>query len=308
MPLDPNLVGHETQPQTDTVRAEDIRQFADAVGDGNPIFHDQAAAQHAGYDAIAAMPTFVTRFRVPFAEIGLDTERAQVLHGDQEYTYTRPFTAGVALTVRHRVASIRQTRRADNMAIIEIEQRGDGADGQRVVTGRATVIVRDAQASQAARAVADVGEGAESAAPSRKARQEPQGEAIPSLAKRITQEQIDAYAEVSGDHNPIHLNPEAARAVGLDGTIAHGMLSMAFLGQLLTDWLAQRTSESGTTGWVARLRARFQAMARPGDTLTCRGVRVGAPTQGRQRVEVWIDNQRGERVITGDADVVVTPA
>jgi acyl dehydratase len=307
MPLDPNLVGYETQPQTDTIRAEDIRQFADAIGDNTPIFRDQAAAQHAGYEAVAAMPTFVTRFRVPFAEVGLDTERAQVLHAEQEYDYTRPLTAGVALTVRHRVASIRQTRRADNMAIIEIEQLGDGADGQRVVTGHATVIVRDAPASQTAAGTgAAPGEGLESAA-SRKVRQEPQGEAIPPLTKMITQEQIDAYAEVSGDHNPIHINPKAARAVGLDGTIAHGMLTMAFLGQLLTDWLAQRTGESGEHGWVARLRARFQAMARPGDTLTCRGMRVGEPTQGRQRVEVWIDNQRGERVITGDADVV-TPA
>src|SRR5215472_16354749 len=136
MPLDPNLVGYETQPQTETIRAEDIQQFADAIGDNNPVFHDQDAARRAGYDAIAATPTFVTRIRVPFAEIGLDTERAQVLHAEQEYAYTRPLVAGVALTVRHRVASIRQTRRADNMAIFEIEQLGDGADGQRVVTGR----------------------------------------------------------------------------------------------------------------------------------------------------------------------------
>src|SRR5262249_2967657 len=164
-----------------------IHQFADAIGDNNPVFHDQDAARRAGYDALAAMPTFVTRIRVPFAEIGLDTERAQVLHAEQEYTFTRPLVVGVALTVRHRVASIPQTRRADNMAIFEIEQLGDGADGQRVVTGRATVIVRDASASQAAAGTGAAGEGADSA-PARKARQEPQGEAIPPLTKLITQE------------------------------------------------------------------------------------------------------------------------
>ena len=84
----------------------------------------------------------------------------------------------------------------------------------------------------------------------------------------MTQAQIDAYADVSGDHNPIHVNPEVARSVGLDGTIAHGMLSMAFAAQVLTDWLATRPDAGG---WVLRLRVRFQAMVRPGDTLTCRG-------------------------------------
>jgi acyl dehydratase len=133
---------------------------------------------------------------------------------------------------------------------------------------------------------------------------EPGGETIPLLEKHVTQEQISAYAEVSGDHNPIHVDAEAARAVGLDGTIAHGMLSMAFLGQLLTDWLPTSQVPTGLPAWVARLRARFYGMVRPGDTLTCRGV-LGERSGERQRLEVWIDNQHGERICAGDADVVL---
>src|SRR5262249_34858500 len=158
--------------------------------------------------------------------------------------------------------------------------------------GRATVIVRDA-ASEAGAAAASASSGAARARPAAL-----EGEAIPSLVKQVTQTQINAYADVSGDHNPIHVNTEAARAVGLDGTIAHGMLSMAFVGQVLTNWLA---AEGKTSAWVARLRVRFQAMVRPGDTLTCRGV-LGAKTDAEQRVELWIENERGERVTTGDAD------
>jgi acyl dehydratase len=126
-----------------------------------------------------------------------------------------------------------------------------------------------------------------------------EGERIPDLVKRVTQEQINAYADVSGDHNPIHLDPAVARSVGLEGTIAHGMLSMAFLGQTLTDWLA---SQPDRAGWVRRLRVRFQAMVRPGDTLMCSGALATGASDG-QRVELWINNQRGERVVTGDADV-----
>ncbi len=259
MPLDPSLVGHETSPQTDTVTPEAIAQFADAIGDGNAIFRDPEAARHAGFRNIPAMPTFVTRFRVPFGEAGLDPEHSQVLHGEQEYTYVRPLYAGETLTVRHKVAAIRQSSRG-GMAILTMEQLCDD-ERDRVATGRAVVLVRDGAPDASALA---------SAAGSPKSRPaEPQGEAIPTLTKQVTQPQIDAYAEVSGDHNPIHINQEAARAVGLDGTIAHGMLSMAFLGQALTNWI---TSSNARGAWVARLRVRFQAMVKPGDTLTCKGV------------------------------------
>jgi acyl dehydratase len=294
MPLDPSLVGHETQPETGSLSAEAIAQFADAVGDENPIFRDAEAARRAGFRAIPVMPTFVTRFRVPFAEAGLDPEHSQVLHGEQEYTYTRPLYARETLTVRHKVAAIRQSGRG-GMAILTMEQIGDDAR-ERVATGRAVVLVRDEPPNASALS---------GAAGSPKARPpEPRGEAIPTLTKLVTQPQIDAYAEVSGDHNPIHVNPEAARAVGLDGTIAHGMLGMAFLGQALTDWI---TTSNTRGAWVTRLRVRFQAMVKPGDTLTCKGV-LGAREGDRQRVDLWIDNQHGERVITGDADVALSGA
>ena len=296
MPVDPALVGHETQPETDTIRAEDIRQFADAIGDNNSIFRDPAAAERAGFRAEPVTPTFVTRYRVSFAEAGLDPKHSQVLHGEQEYEYTRPLVVGDTLIVRHRVASIRQTSRKDHMAVMTLEQLGDDAGGVRVVTGRATVVVRDMLPEGTTE------QGQAAAAPaSRPGKLDPDGEPIPPLTKHVTQEQIDAYAKVSGDHNPIHIDPEAARAVGLGGTIAHGMLSMAFLGEALTDWLSASDVRGG---WVARLRARFAAMVRPGDMLTVRGVVTGRDGE-RQRVELWVDNAQGERILTGDADVVL---
>ena len=298
MPLDPSLAGREMQPLTGVVKVEDIRHFAGAIGDSNPIFHDPAAAELAGFRATPTTPTFVTRFHISFAEAGLDPEHSQVIHAEQEYEYTRPLYAGDTFTARYHVASVRQSGRTDGMAIMGIELQGDVAE-ERVLTGRATLIVRDAPPQRPTPISAAAGAAASASKPA-KPSPVPEGEAIPSLTKHITQQQIDAYADVSGDHNPIHLNPEVARAVGLDGTIAHGMLSMAFLGQMLTDWLSEQGASSG---WVRRLRVRFQAMVRPGDTLTCHGV-LGERGEQGQRVEVWIDNQRGERVITGDADVV----
>jgi len=290
MPLDQSLIGFETQPVTGEIRADDVRAFADAIGDPNPIYHEQADAQAAGFANIPAPPTFVTRFHVQFADVGLDPARSQVLHGEQEYTYTRPLVVGETITARYRVAALRQSARAGGMAIMTLEQLCDTPDGERVVTGKSVVIVRD-------QAPGDGAVAASSAAAAKPAAK-PEGMTIPTLTKQVTQEQINAYADVSGDHNPIHLDPNTARAVGLDGTIAHGMLSMAFLGQTLTDWLASLATPGA---YVERLRVRFQGMVRPGDTITCQGV-LGANEQGLRHIDLWIANQRGERVTTGDAD------
>ena len=90
------------------------------------------------------------------------------------------------------------------------------------------------------------------------------GDDIPALTKGpIEQEQLNRYAEASGDSNPIHIDPEVAKAAGLDGTIAHGMLIMAFAGQALTDWLGP--------GALRHYKARFKGMTSPGDVLTCTG-------------------------------------
>ena len=295
MPLDPSLVGHETQPETDVISAEAVRQFADAIADSSAIYRDMDAALAAGFTTIPAPPTFVTRFRVAFAEAGLDTEHSQVLHGEQEYVYERPVGVGETLTVRHRIASIRQSR---GMALMTIEQLCDTPAGERAITGKATVIVRDIAPGDATAA---------SAPAASKPAKEREGEPLPTLTKMVTQAQIDAYADVSGDHNPIHINPEVARSVGLDGTIAHGMLSMAFAGQVLTDWL---TAAPGR-GRLGRLRVRFQAMVRPGDALTCKGVltrcRGGQAATGRpvDRESAWRACADGRRRHCGGVEVTV---
>src|SRR5262249_40350207 len=160
-----------------TIAADDIADFADAVGDVNPIFRDAAAAQGAGYANIPAQPTFVTRFRVSFAEAGLDPTRSQVLHGEQEYEYARPLVAGDTLAPRPRAASVRQSGRGGT-AIMTLEQLGDTPQGERVVTGRSIVIVRETPPTTAG--VASVGASAP-AAKSRATPPTPEGERIPAL-------------------------------------------------------------------------------------------------------------------------------
>ncbi len=129
------------------------------------------------------------------------------------------------------------------------------------------------------------------------------GDELPPLVKPpITQEQLRRYADASGDHNPIHLDEEAARRVGLSSVIAHGMLSMAFLGQFITQQL-----DTLPDAYLSHLQVRFSSMVRLGDTLTCHGFVKERSGGGDAReivtVECWVQNQKGEKVTLGEATV-----
>jgi acyl dehydratase len=107
---------------------------------------------------------------------------------------------------------------------------------------------------------------------------------------RVTREQIQAYAEASGDRNPIHLDEEFARSVGLPGVIAHGMLGMA----QLANYVIRR---AGDHRRLRRLRCRFAGMVLPGDEITFGG-RVTGREDGIEKLELHAVNQKGETVIS----------
>jgi acyl dehydratase len=125
----------------------------------------------------------------------------------------------------------------------------------------------------------------------------------PLVKPPITQEQLRRYAEASGDFNPIHLSEEAAHHVGLDSVIAHGMLSMAFLGQFIEQQIV-----ASPQAQITNLKVRYIAMVRLGDTLTCHGVvKHSASSDGQTSItiECWAQNQKGDKVTVGEATIVV---
>jgi 3-hydroxybutyryl-CoA dehydratase len=123
------------------------------------------------------------------------------------------------------------------------------------------------------------------------------GAELPSLTRQITQETINAYAEASGDRNPLHVDPEYAATTQFGGPIAHGMLVLALVSEMLTAAFGETWLRTG------RLKARFRGAARPGDAVTVRGtvktVEAGASTH----VVVECVNQAGEVLLSGDAQV-----
>src|SRR3989449_7182582 len=127
------------------------------------------------------------------------------------------------------------------------------------------------------------------------------GDELPPLVKGpIQQIQLTRYAGTSGDFNPIHQDDEFARAAGMGGVFAHGMLSMGFVAQAVTDWAG--------AGAVRKLGVRFAALVRLKDVVTCRGRVVSKSSKddvNLVELEVWAENQKTEKVVTGHATVAL---
>jgi acyl dehydratase len=118
------------------------------------------------------------------------------------------------------------------------------------------------------------------------------GDEMTPLSRAVTQEQVNAYADASGDHNPIHVDPDFARAVGLPGTIAHGLLDMAILTEAVACW-------AGGYEQVASVTCRFSKPLLPGQTITCTGRVIDVDdSSGTASLELEAISSSGERVLT----------
>lgn len=127
-----------------------------------------------------------------------------------------------------------------------------------------------------------------------------QGDSLSPVVKHITQKDINLYAEASGDFNLIHINESFAAQTPLGGTIAHGMLILAYVSEMMTAAFGNSWQAGG------KLSVRFKTPARPKDIITTTGkidsiehkedipyVNCGLETH----------NQHGEIIVTGKATV-----
>ena len=127
------------------------------------------------------------------------------------------------------------------------------------------------------------------------------GDALPSLTlPALDRTTLALYAGASGDHNPIHIDFDVARRAGLPDVIGHGMLSMAWLGRLLTNWAPQSA--------LRRFDVRFQGITHLGNVITCSGRIVEKLERDGERlvrIELAAVNQHGERKTAGEALVAL---
>lgn len=126
------------------------------------------------------------------------------------------------------------------------------------------------------------------------------GMKLPEIKKDVIQENINLYAKASRDFNPIHIDEAFARKTPFGGTIAHGMLILAYISQMMTGAFGRSWLTGGS------LNVRFKSPVRPGDAVTVSGaVRHIEKAAGRAVIscDVLCANRKGEAVITGEAKV-----
>ena len=126
-------------------------------------------------------------------------------------------------------------------------------------------------------------------------------ETLDRIDHRVTQAQVARYADATGDHNPLHLDPAFAAETPYGRPIAHGMLVLAFVSERMTKTFGRTWLCEG------KLKARFRAPVFPGDTVTTTGTLKSAPdgSGGFATYALVVRNQDGVDVLTADATVPI---
>lgn len=121
-----------------------------------------------------------------------------------------------------------------------------------------------------------------------------EGDQLASITKKpISRVQLAQYAGASGDLNPLHLDDDFAKKVGLDGAIAHGMLIMGFLGEYVMQVANQQAK-------VVNFKMRFGKMTYPGDEIECSGiVKEIFELNGKHHIELQLSAIKGTGDIVG---------
>jgi len=121
------------------------------------------------------------------------------------------------------------------------------------------------------------------------------GDTIPELVKpALSHIQLVRYAGASGDFNPLHTDPKFGEMVGTGGIIAHGMLIMGVVGQLLSDYVGPTV--------LRKFGVRFRGMTRLDDVITCTGTiteKYEADGEGRIAGKVQATDQNGDVKVSG---------
>ncbi|HJV47509.1 MAG TPA: MaoC/PaaZ C-terminal domain-containing protein [Bacillota bacterium] len=125
-------------------------------------------------------------------------------------------------------------------------------------------------------------------------------ELSPWLTPPITADWLYDYAKISGDFNPIHLDPQAANDAGFEGVIVHGMLNMAMMMKVVTPWLDARTM-------VKKFQTRFHSPLKVGESLHVSG-RVVNKALEDHTITIRLEgrNQQGDLIVVGMVILEVT--
>lgn len=246
--LDPAALGREGPEHRYAVTPAAIRAYAEATDDAAPA----ARAGKVAPPVFAIVPAWATIAPASRSVAG-DAARRRVLHYAQDMHLHRPIAAGMALVSRAAPVAL-HARSSGAALLIRVETRTE--DGELVAEQYVTELFRGIPAP------AEAGPAAPDHRLPDAARERPPSAEI---SYPVAPDQPDRYAAASGDDFAIHLDDDAARAVGLPGRILHGLCTMAFTARAVLE--AAGTDDPAA---LRRIAVRFSAPVRPGGAVTTR--------------------------------------
>jgi acyl dehydratase len=147
MAINPDYVGR-TYPASEPYEVSRVKiaEFADAIGDPNPVYRDPAAARAAGHPDVIAPPTFAIVISMAasgraVADPDLGINYAMVVHGEQQFQYSRPFRPGDLVTAQSTITSIRSV---GSMSMMTTSTELRTTEGEHLCTALATLVERGA--------------------------------------------------------------------------------------------------------------------------------------------------------------------
>jgi acyl dehydratase len=143
--INPDFIGRIFPPSAPyEISRVKLAEFADAIGDPNPLYRDRAAAVEAGFPDVIAPPTFPIVISMgssgqAMADPGLNLNYAMVVHGEQRFEYQRPLYAGEVVTAEVTIADIRDIGRN---SVMTTSTKISTVNGEHVCTAHATLVER----------------------------------------------------------------------------------------------------------------------------------------------------------------------
>jgi acyl dehydratase len=143
--INPDFIGKTFPPSAPyEISRVKLAEFADAIGDPNPVYRDRAAAVEAGFPDVIAPPTFPIVISMAssgqaMSDPGLNLNYAMVVHGEQRFSYDRPLHAGDVVTAQVTISDIRDVGRN---SVMTTTTKISTVDGEHVCTAHATLVER----------------------------------------------------------------------------------------------------------------------------------------------------------------------
>ena len=280
MALPLEKLGTRYEPRMATIDGDRARAYAAATNDSNPAYLSGALAP----PIFVVVPTW-DAMMVALHDVVTAEDQVAMLHAEQDMHFFQPLVPGQPLETFAEAYSLRSGRMGTRftMRVVSSDEAGE-----LVVEQFATMLIRGVEA----------GEDGGPTPPSHAFPSEAKAAKLASVAGSVDEDQALRYAEASGDHNPIHVDDAAAKAVGLPGVILHGMCTMALCSRAVVDELA-----GGDPTRLRRLAVRFYRPVFPGNDLVTTMYDAGR-TEGTQVVAFEASSAGKVVVRDGRAEVL----